>query len=55
MFNCLLLALILIAVLIFVAFVGPKGSQLMQQDSAIGMTHWQFVRERIGAIRELLA
>ena len=27
----------------------------MQLDSADGMTYWQFVRERIGAIRELPA
>jgi hypothetical protein len=50
-----LLALILIAGLVFVAFAGYKGSQPMQHDGADGMTYWQFVRERIGAIRELPA
>jgi len=50
-----ILALVLIAGLIFVAFVGYKGSQPMQQDGAHGMTYWQFMRERIGAIRELPA
>jgi hypothetical protein len=51
----LLLALILIAGLVFVAFAGYKGSQPMQPDGANGMTYWQFMRERIGAIRELPA
>ena len=50
-----ILALILIAGLVFVAFVAYKGSQSMQVASADGMTYWQFVRERIGAIRELPA
>ena len=50
-----LLALVLIAGLILVAFVAYKGSQPMQQDGADGMTYWQFMRERIGAIRELPA
>ena len=50
-----ILALILIAGLVFVAFVGYKGSQPMQQEGANGMTYWQFMRERIGAIRELPA
>ena len=48
-----ILVVILIAVLVFVAFVGYKGSQPMQQDSANGMTYWQFMRERIGAILDL--
>ena len=51
----LILALVLIAGLVFVAFVGYKGSQPMQQDGADGMTYWQFMGERIGAIRELPA
>jgi hypothetical protein len=51
----LLLALVLIAGLIFVAFVAYKGSQPMQQNDANGMSYWQFVRDRIGAIRELPA
>ena len=51
----LLLALVLIAGLIFVAFVGYKGSQPMQQNGANGMTYWQFMGERISAIRELPA
>jgi hypothetical protein len=42
-------------VLILVAFVAHKGSQPMQQDGANGMSYWQFMRERIGAIRELPA
>lgn len=50
-----ILVIILIAGLIFIAFVGYKGSQPMQQDGADGMTYWQFMRERIGAIRELPA
>lgn len=50
-----LLALILIAGLVFVAFAGYEGSQPMQQDGANRMTYWQFMRERIGAIRELPA
>ena len=50
-----ILALVLIAGLIFVAFVGYKVSQPMQQDGADGMTYWQFMRERIDAIRELPA
>ncbi len=50
-----LLAFVLIAGLILVAFVAYKGSQPMQQDGAIGMSYWQFMRERIGAIRELSA
>jgi len=54
-FIRLLLALVLIAGLAFVAFVAYKGSQPMQLASADGMTYWQFVRERIGAIRELPA
>ena len=51
----LLLALVLIAGLVFVAFVTYRGSQPMQLASADGMTYWQFVRERIGAIRDLPA
>ena len=51
----LILALVLIAGLILVAFVAYKGSQPMQQDGADGMSYWQFMRERIGAIRELPA
>ena len=50
-----ILALVLIAVLALVAFVAYKGSQPMEQDGANGMTYWQFMRERIGAIRELPA
>ena len=50
-----ILVLILIAVLAVVAFPGYKGSQPMQQEGANGMTYWQFMRERIGAIRELPA
>ena len=50
-----ILALVLIAGLVLVAFVSYKGSQPMLQDGADGMTYWQFVRERIGAIRELPA
>ena len=48
-----ILALILIAGLVFVVFVGYKGAQPMQQAEANGMTYWQLMRERIGAIREL--
>lgn len=51
----LLLALVLIAGVILVAFVAYKGSQPMPQAGADGMTYWQFLRERIGAIRELPA
>ena len=51
----LLLALVLIAGLILVAFVAYEGSQPMQQNGADGMSYWQFMRERIGAIRELPA
>jgi hypothetical protein len=51
----LLLALVLIVGLILVAFVAYKGSQPMQQEGVNGMTYWQFMRERIGAIRELPA
>ena len=50
-----ILALILIAGLIFVGFVAYKGSQPMQQAGANGMSYWQFMSERIGAIRELPA
>jgi len=49
------LVLFLIAGLVFAAFAGYKGSQPMQQDGANGMTYWQFMRDRIGAIRELPA
>ena len=45
-----LLALFLIADLILVAFVGYKGSQPMQQVGANGMTYWQFMSDRIGAL-----
>jgi hypothetical protein len=45
----------LVAELVFVAFAAYKGSQPMQLASADVITYWQFVRERIGAIRELLA
>ncbi|MCU0486611.1 MAG: hypothetical protein MUC85_10955 [Anaerolineales bacterium] len=38
-----------------VAFVVYKGAQPMQQAGADGMTYWQFMGERIGAIRELPA
>jgi hypothetical protein len=34
---------------------GVRGSQPMQLANADGMTYWQFMRERIGAIRELPA
>jgi hypothetical protein len=51
----LLLAFILIAGLVFVAFVAYQGSQSMPQSGAYNMTYWQFLRERIGAIRELPA
>jgi hypothetical protein len=54
-FIRVILALVLIAGLVFVAFVGYKGSQPMQQNGANGMTYWQFMRDRIGAIRELPA
>jgi len=50
-----ILTLVLIAGLVLVAFVSYKGSQPMPQDGADGMTYWQFVRERISAIRELPA
>ena len=55
LFIRVILALVLIAGLVFVAFVGYKGSQPMQEDGANGMNYWQFMRERIGAIRELPA
>ena len=55
MFIRVILALVLIAGLIFVAFVGYKGSQPMQQNSADGVTYWQFMRERIEAISGLPA
>jgi hypothetical protein len=55
MFIRLLLALVLIAGLVFVAFVVYKSSQPMQLANADGMTYWQFMRERISAIRELPA
>jgi len=50
-----ILILILIAGLILVAFIGFKGSRLMQLESANGMTYWQFMSERISTIRELPA
>jgi hypothetical protein len=50
-----ILALVLIAGLVFVAFVGYRGSQPMQQDGANQMTYWHFMSEHIGAIRELPA
>ncbi|NPV75162.1 MAG: hypothetical protein HPY59_02185 [Anaerolineae bacterium] len=50
-----ILALILIVGLVFVAFAGYKGLQPMQQEGANGMTYWQFMRDRISAIRELPA
>lgn len=55
MFIRLLLVLALVAGLVVVAFAAYKGSQPMQQDGADGMTYWQFMDERIGAIRELPA
>ena len=55
LFIRVILVLILIAGLVFAAFVVYKGSQPMQQDGANGMTYWQFMRDRIGAIRELPA
>ena len=54
-FIRLLLALVLIAGLVIIAFVGYKGSQPMQLASSEGMTYWQFVRERLDAIRQLPA
>ncbi len=54
-FIRLLLALVLIAGLALVAFVAYRGSQPMQPAGAGGMTYWQFVRERVGVIRELPA
>jgi hypothetical protein len=54
-FMRLLLAFILIAGLILVAFITYQGSQHMPQAGAYGMTYWQFLRERIGAILELPA
>lgn len=50
-----ILVVILIGVLVFVAFAGYKGSQPMQREGANDMTYWQFMRERIIAIRELPA
>ncbi|MDI6694259.1 MAG: hypothetical protein QME21_04375 [Anaerolineales bacterium] len=50
-----LLAFILVAGLVLVAFAGYKGSQPMPQAEANGLTYWQFMRERISAIRELPA
>ncbi len=55
MFFRVLLALVLIIGLVLVAFVAYKGSQPIQQSGADGMTYWQFMRERIGEIRELSA
>ena len=55
LFIRVILVLILIAGLVFAAFVAYKGSQPMQQVGANGMTYWQFMRDRIGAIRELPA
>ena len=49
------LALVLTAGLVFVAFAGYQGSQPMQQAGAKGMTYWQFVGERVNAIRALPA
>ena len=49
------LAFILIAGLVFAAFVAYRGSQPMQQAGAKGMTYWQFMRERISVIRKLPA
>ena len=49
----LVLAVILIAGLVAAAFVVYKGSQPMQVKGADGLTYWQFLRERIGVIREL--
>ena len=54
-FTRLLLALALIAGLVLVAFVAYRGSQPKQIAGADGLTYWQFVRERIGAIRALPA
>jgi hypothetical protein len=50
-----ILALVLIAGLVLVAFVGYKGSQPMQLASAGSITYWRFMHDRIGAIRELPA
>ena len=50
-----ILALVLIAGLVFVAFVTYRSSQPMQLARADGMTYWQFMHDRIGAIRELPA
>lgn len=54
-FIRLLLALVLIAGLVIIAFVAYRGSQPMQLAGADGMTYWQFVRERLDAIRQLPA
>jgi hypothetical protein len=54
-FIRLLLALVLIAGLVFVAFVAYRGSQPIQLAGADGMTCWRFMHERIRAIRELPA
>lgn len=54
-FIRLLLAFVLIAGMLLVAFVAYKGSQPMQHDGADGMSYWHFMRDRIGAIRELPA
>jgi hypothetical protein len=50
-----LLTFVLIAGIILVGFVAYKGSQPMQQVDAHGMSYWQFMSDRIGAIRELPA
>ncbi len=43
----------LAAGLVFVAFVVYKGARPMHIQEAYGMTYWQFMRDRIGAIRQL--
>jgi hypothetical protein len=51
---CLVLALVLIARLVAAAFVAYNGSQPMQVQGGNDLTYWQFLRERIGDICELL-
>lgn len=55
LFIRVVLVLILIVGLVFAAFVVYKGSQPMMQAGVGGMTYWQFMRERIGAIHEMPA
>lgn len=48
-----ILAIVLIAGLILIGFVTYKGSHPMPQAGASGTTYWQFMSERIAAIRAL--